>query len=123
MMRTAIKELPNPRESQRRRVDILSKELCKGESNQELRKAVEECANGDNDPVIVYVAKMLSVSYHHINETYLDNNALIGNKENRFIGFARMISGTLRRGQEVFVVGLKGEPIRVPIQKMFLMMG
>lgn len=111
MMRTAITELPNPRQSQKRRMNI----LCKGEKDKEIRAAIEECAPGESAPVIVYVAKMLSISHHHINETFLDYNPPVANKDNRFIGFARMVSGTLTRGQEVYVVGLKGEAVRVPI--------
>lgn len=86
LMELVVNHIPNPKESQKNRVEILYDGDC-----------TDECATGirncdPSGPLMIYISKM------------------IPEKTGRFVAFGRVFSGTLRTGMKVFVQGTNYDP-------------
>ena len=63
------------------------------------------CDNSVDAPMVVFVSKVVQIPRSHFNERGLKE--LNPGQENKSLGFARIFSGRLKRGQKVFVIGPK----------------
>ncbi len=115
ILKNVIAYLPNPIQGQKLRLPKICKKLftyeklSKGYSEQEkiefrhIKEAVENCDNSLNAPVVIYISKMMNIPRENVNE-----HGLIqihqASQETKFVGFARIFSGVLKRGSEIFVI-------------------
>jgi translation elongation factor EF-G len=76
-----------------------------------LMRAVESCDNSEDAPVVAFVSKMVSIPKASFNERGLSE--LVGTTKDRTLGFARVYSGRLKRGQTVYVIGPKPKKIDI----------
>ncbi|CAD8157110.1 unnamed protein product [Paramecium pentaurelia] len=106
-----IKELPNPIEAQRARKDIICKRINRQITKNydarydELYQSIQNC--DPNGPLVVFVAKMISVPPECIDEKQLNPKP----QGILSYAFARVFSGTLHLNQPVFVIGPKSKII------------
>jgi translation elongation factor EF-G len=76
------------------------------EELKKLREAVERCDNSPDAPLVIYISKMINIPKENINEHGLINPGSI-NYDIQFTGFARVFSGVLKRGTEVYIISSK----------------
>ena len=66
-------------------------------------KSIENC--NSEGPVVAFISKMVHIRYININEGRLPHNHKgTGIEDLLLFGFARIFSGTLRRGDTIYVV-------------------
>jgi len=58
--------------------------------------ALENCKNGEDDPVIIYITKMILLKEKNVNEYGMEKYSSDFSPE--FYGFARIFAGKLTRG-------------------------
>jgi len=97
ILKNVVRLLPNPIESQKRRLPIVCKKLMnfekqsKGYSEEEkiqlrrIKQAVETCDNSAEAPIVIYIAKMVNVPKENINEHGLVPFSQM-NYESKFVG-------------------------------------
>lgn len=120
ILKNVVSQLPNPIQGQKLRLDKickkfsnigkLSKHLSEEEKNELIRikTAVETCNNSEDAPLVIYISKMINIPKENINEHGLINPSQM-NYESKFIGFARVFSGVLKRGSEVYVISSRSK--------------
>jgi ribosome assembly protein 1 len=93
-------------------------------------EAVKKCDNSEEAPVVVYVSKVFSSPFAQSDNTDTgpkiftpkikneqgdqqgDSSAeIVPSEKKNFIGFARIFSGVLKRGQKVHVLGPRYDPL------------
>lgn len=115
LLKTIVTQLPNPREAQRMRLEKLSPLLYNIEENPskdpeeqaaliKIRDSVLNCDNSEDAPLVMYISKMVSVPIEYVNEAGLTAPPLGPDQKMRFIGFARIFSGRVRRGTDVHII-------------------
>lgn len=73
-----------------------------------MKKAIEECDNSEDAPIVAFVSKMVCVTRHYFNERNLLSVQEMGAEQPiRFMGFARLYSGKLSRGKTIYIIGPK----------------
>ena len=113
-MNTIIMQLPNPREAQKFRLEKICPMLYNIQNNPsidpeeqelllKLQRSVMECDNSEDAPLVMYISKMVSVPTEYIHDTLTESPPHPGAKS-RFIGFARIFSGRVKRGTEVHII-------------------
>ena len=128
--------LPSPVEAQKDKLEVLFAPTIFNDNEKQLefekiRKGVETCSK--EGEVVLFISKMFPSDYR---DKYEHNNEEGGEEEeesknaNKFVAFSRIFSGTLKRGQKVFVLGPKWNPNHPNLfvqettaEKIFLMMG
>jgi len=91
----------------------------------EARKAVMEASPSDSAPKIIFVSKMMAVPKSHV------QGAMNEPGDVKFIAFARIYSGTIRKGDKVYVLSSTHDPSHfdaekieeVELKELYLMMG
>lgn len=78
ILKTVIALIPNPREGQILRLQSICKKLFKANNEQNnelmaLKRAIEECRTGVEDPTAVFISKMIAIPQENINEHGLSN--------------------------------------------------
>ena len=59
-----------------------------------MKKAIEECDNSINAPVVAFICKMVAVNKNYFNErNLLSLQEMSTDAPTRFMGFARLYSG------------------------------
>jgi len=118
ILKNVVNLLPNPIQSQKIRLGHICKKLVnfekesKGHSEdtkaelRRIREAVETCDNSPDAPIVIYIAKMINVPKENINEHGLVPFSQM-NYESKFVGFARIFSGVLKRGSQVIVISAR----------------
>jgi ribosome assembly protein 1 len=118
ILKNVVTLLPNPIQSQKIRLAHICKKLVnfekesKGHSEdtkaelRKIREAVENCDNSPDAPIVIYIAKMINVPKENINEHGLVPFSQM-NYESKFVGFARIFSGVLKRGSQVVVISAR----------------
>ena len=136
VLQCAVQHVPNPGDAQMIRADRLfpdpstrivdkssgyASDVLKGMSA--MYSAVRECSRDAGAPVIAFVSKMLAVNLKDLplsvqatisansgprNESRATSDA---DDSMEFVACARIFSGTLHRGQPIFVLGPKYNPI------------
>jgi translation elongation factor EF-G len=99
VLRAVVECLPSPIVAQRYRLDTIFKKISKIcedstdlSENVELKemlkikKAVENCSNGPDDPVVIFISKMVSTNKENINEHGLNEYIPEGGGNLRFYG-------------------------------------
>ncbi len=106
-------QLPSPKVAQKIRLPTLCPELYTPEAMKSadwsiLRTAIETVDNSDKAPIVVYVSKMMPIDKMQISDM---KDSVLGEaaSEERLalVGFSRVFSGRLAKGQKVFVMGPK----------------
>ncbi|KAL2311779.1 GTPase Ria1 [Schizosaccharomyces pombe] len=169
---TAIREIPSPINAQANRArKVLSSTPHYEMIDPEITRAMESCDASKEQPVLVYISKMVAFSERDlpnhrrkqlsaeemklirsklsesiesgINTISIEENVSSTNPDNLegsttdmdddkdiLIGFARIYSGTISVGQEVYVYGPKYDPVnpekhitKVTVESLYLMMG
>ena len=64
---------------------------------KKIRDSVERCDNSPESPLIIYISKVINIPKENINEHGLIHPSQM-NYDTKFIGFARVFSGSLKRG-------------------------
>ncbi|KAL4452839.1 hypothetical protein ABPG74_002404 [Tetrahymena malaccensis] len=110
----AVEWLPSPVQGQKDRLQVISKKLAsqKEVKNCEeyalMKKAIEECDNSEEAPVVAFICKMVAVNKTHFNErNLLSMQEMSNDPQTRYMGFARLYSGLLRRGKTIYIIGPK----------------
>eukprot|EP00755_Sulcionema_specki_P004739 Sspe_Gene.30852::Locus_15247_Transcript_1_1_Confidence_1.000_Length_3310::g.30852::m.30852/K14536/RIA1; ribosome assembly protein 1 len=123
-----VERLPSPVEAQQYRIPRLVPDL-KGVREPALRETLRAGLEGcdPKGPLMAYVAKMLDTDF--VPGTALQGGDVEvhqeeGRTDTAFVGVARVFSGTLRKGDKVFVIAPKqDEPVEIPIDQLFILMG
>ncbi|GJQ10985.1 hypothetical protein GpartN1_g2776.t1 [Galdieria partita] len=68
-----VEKLPDPRTSQRERVDVLFPSQWMPERNDILYQSVSECDNSSEAPIMIYISKMFSVPKSSLNSSLQRN--------------------------------------------------
>jgi elongation factor 2 len=103
-----VVHLPSPVAAQQYRVE----NLYDGPLDDPVANAIRTCASGDDDPLCMYVSKMVPTS-----------------DKGRFYGFGRVFAGKIRTGQKVRILGPNYVPGKKTdlwvknIQRTIIMMG
>lgn len=104
VMKKIITFLPNPKSAQKERLPAICSALCSQQSlmqNPELRvikASVESCNNKPEDPIVVFISKMIWVKKEMIDERGLPN---VNTEPMVLVAFGRVFSGRLERGQKI----------------------
>ena len=123
--------IPGPREAAPRRVNrvlpqpVLRKARPSGVDDA--RRAVMECDSSPEAMKIVFVSKMMAVPRSHVQGAEREQ----GGEEMKFLAFARVYSGVVRKGDKVFVLHSGHDPSdydsetieEVILDELYLMMG
>ena len=99
MLDRIVSELPDPIQAQKFRLPYLLQ--LNSRDNQlppHLLEALETCSTHEEAPLIIFVSKMVSIPRKNINERELPYR-VGGDEEMPVLGFGRIFSGRLRRGQ------------------------
>jgi len=65
-----------------------------------MKKAIEECDNSPDAPIVAFICKMVCVTQPFFNErNLLSIQEIAKDPPSRFMGFARLFSGRLTRGK------------------------
>ena len=133
---TVITKLPNPMEGQKTRCRTLCPMLYekgrgkRGEEWRIIRESVENCRQGIGETIVVYISKMMPLEESMQREIMMRENTSIGISSMKSIAFGKVMSGTLRRGQKVYIIpprhnpgNTSSPPATVTLNHLFLFMG
>ena len=144
-----IEQLPNPIQAQSIRIPKLFLPNLTSYSPEELKNSISNieksllsCGSTDEDPVVLFISKVFTsplgsnsdtieggtrISLPGQNQT--EDLEIVQNHE-KFIGFGRIFSGTLKKGQEVYVLGPKYNPhepeahiTKMTAEEIYVLMG
>jgi ribosome assembly protein 1 len=94
---------------------------------EKIQQAVQQCIPDNNAPIVAHVCKFASVSRSAITDPDLPSIQSDDQSTNMILGIARVLSGTLRTGDEYYMFGPRYSGISedVPKQKIrcYLLMG
>eukprot|EP00898_Chlorokybus_atmophyticus_P007645 jgi/Chlat1/7882/Chrsp66S00582 len=137
VLATVVERLPSPEVAQETRLlayfpssDAVQTSPSDSEL-AEIRSSVVACNTSQDAPTVAFVAKMFAVDRSSVPRHSVDAVALEGEDSTQtFIGFARVFSGLLRKGQRLHVLLPKYNPDEpdkhreeVIIGELYLMMG
>lgn len=114
-----IRHLPNPFQGCKNKLDILFPPYKISDHDYplmpSLRKYLEQDGkynSQEDSPTVAFISKMVPISRKNISGEVFDETER--NRESKdevkFMAFARNYAGTLKRGQEYFVIGPKHDP-------------
>jgi len=129
ILEMTVEHMPNPIEAQELRIATIYRPLATEKASDVWREHekivshLKRCDSSDEAPTIVFVAKVFAVDADSVvAATTSERQALtqqqrlaLSNKEreaNKFVGLARVFSGTLKKGQSIYVLGPKYDPSR-----------
>lgn len=95
--------LPNSKQGQRNRINVLAEDW---QGFEEQRRSVETCDK--NAKPIAMISKYMPTNF---------------DRDIKFVSFGRMISGTLKPGDEIILTNYQGEKVLSRINKLFYWMG
>lgn len=102
-----IDNLPNPIEGLKNKFELLfpHQKYIHNEFVTELKqKIINGQVTGENIPTVAYISKMVAIDIKNIQgEEYIDKTT----NEVKFMAFARVFSGEIKKGDELFVIGPK----------------
>ena len=92
------------------------------------RRAVAACSSSDDAPKILFVSKMMAIPKSHVQGALSEPGAP---GDSKFLAFARVFSGTVRKGDRLFVLNSTHDPSdydaneidEVVLSDLYLMMG
>ena len=92
------------------------------------RRAVAACSSSDDAPTIVFVSKMMAIPKSHVQGALSEPGAP---GDSKFLAFARVFSGTVRKGDRLYVLNSTHDPSdhdaneieEVVLSDLYLMMG
>ena len=128
----AVEQLPSPLMAQKYKSSILLNPMPPTDDHslskfQDIFKDLQACNKEGH--AIAFISKMFPSDYSKPLESKISCQGESENA-NKLIGFARVFSGTLRKGDKVFVMGPKYSPSepsqhvhQVELRHLFLMMG
>lgn len=134
VLNTVCKILPPPNRLSEEKIDSLmfgSKRYCDPcEESINLRSAFSSCSPAAEAPIIVFISKMFSVESKHLPENrgvkatvrrdpaeVHEDEVVVEQDDEVFVAFARIYSGCIRTGSNVYVLGPKHDP-RQALQKL-----
>jgi ribosome assembly protein 1 len=132
--------LPSPLEAQKIRLSRLweptSTEGEIGQVQQQLKESMAKCNGGADAPVLAFVSKVFPVEKDALsyisnpNQRRESSAFLSGEQGETFVAMARIFSGTLRKGQEIEILGPRYNPSdpqkhrsKMTVEHLFLLMG
>eukprot|EP01012_Entosiphon_sulcatum_P045371 TRINITY_DN6052_c0_g1_i1.p1 TRINITY_DN6052_c0_g1~~TRINITY_DN6052_c0_g1_i1.p1 ORF type:complete len:1003 (-),score=145.79 TRINITY_DN6052_c0_g1_i1:38-3046(-) len=128
---TVVRELPSPAAGQGPRLPLLLPDLVDkdNEYHRQVAQGVASC-DATAETTMAFVAKMLAVDGLPGMMGLPAKRGTASEVSQYFIGFCRVFSGTLKRGQKVFVLGPRYQPSRpelycdeVVINDLYLLQG
>lgn len=120
--KVSVEHMPDPQKSQEERVFRICKKLRSVLKQND--PILEKITNGikTNDPegpLVAFISKMIHIPYGNVNEKNLTNNHRdIHRSELLLFGFARIFSGTLKRGDKIYVILPKKRNMRKESQEL-----
>ncbi|KII74531.1 Ribosome assembly protein 1 [Thelohanellus kitauei] len=136
LLRMVVEQLDSPQNLSNRRIEnLLSSSLIKfkdlPESSKQIKEHFERCSNSEDSPVIVFVSKMV----HFDDQDVVKITNDCPSDQERFLAFSRIFSGTVKIGQELYVLTPKYVPgqnviadldpnvYSFTVNKLFMLMG
>ena len=86
-----------------------------------IQKAVKACDTSADSPVVAHICKFMACGRAHIRDPDLDES-----ESSLIMGLARVLSGTLKTGDEYYVMGPKHNFGKTPVKRsirLYLLMG
>eukprot|EP00442_Polarella_glacialis_P001055 CAMPEP_0115116006 /NCGR_PEP_ID=MMETSP0227-20121206/43027_1 /TAXON_ID=89957 /ORGANISM="Polarella glacialis, Strain CCMP 1383" /LENGTH=1060 /DNA_ID=CAMNT_0002516779 /DNA_START=121 /DNA_END=3300 /DNA_ORIENTATION=- len=129
VLQMATDHLPSPPQAAEHRMPVLCPRWFAGRTQglEDVRPVAKGLRGSDPDgEPVAYLAKFLAADLERL---VLTGDTLNGDEDVQFVGISRVFSGTLRPGQDVFIVqdddptGQKGVPRMLRIERLFQLMG